>query len=761
MSRESEFLARLKQTFKAEAEEHRAAILSGLLELEKGELGTQRHEEIVEIVFRAAHSLKGAARAVDMGGIERLCQSMEAIFSAMKKGHRRPDRGTFEALYRALDTVAALQQGAVPDPELEDVLRRLAHAGSAAEEEGESREGTQPEANLAGRPPGDVSPPSGEPHAIPTPPRARAASTATIAMSETVRVPADRLRSIYLRAEELLSVKQRMKRNAADLSELQALQAAWHRDRRQAAAVVRGMRERLADSPPALRFLERVDAHARTLASRLDGMAAAAEADCLHAAERVDALAEEIRSALMLPFSTLLELFPRMVRDLASEEGKAVNWEVRGEDIRIDRRVLEEIKDPLIHLVRNSISHGIEKPEDRQACGKRPAGTVTLAVERAEKDEVQLTLSDDGRGVDLERVKAAAVAGGYLTAAAASASNDQDALELIFVSELSTSPLITEISGRGLGLAIAREKIEAVGGQIAAESTPGGGARFRIRVPLSLATFRGVLVKSLGRTFVVPTANVDRAITVAADAVVLLENRQTVPLDGRAVPLVSLGALLGLAAPEEPVSDPVRFALVLQVSGARIALVVDEVQGEQEILVKNLGRQLARVRNLAGATVLATGEVVPILNPGDLMKSAHLPHAEAPTPAAAGSRVPPKRRILLAEDSVTSRMLLQAILESAGYLVQTAVDGAEAFAALRTSEFDLLVSDVDMPRMNGFDLCRKIRARPGTAELPIVLVTTLGSREDREKGIDAGANAYIAKAGFDRSNLLEVVGRLL
>jgi two-component system chemotaxis sensor kinase CheA len=546
-------------------------------------------------------------------------------------------------------------------------------------------------------------------------------------MSETVRISAARLGSIFLRAEELLSVKQAMARCAADLRELQALTA-----------------------------------KAGSFKQKLESMATVAALESLHAGERVDSLLTEIRTALMLPFSTLLELFPRMVRDLAAEEGKEVTWEVRGEDAHIDRRVMEEIKDPLIHIVRNSISHGIETPGEREKRGKPRTGTVSLQVERVDNDKVELTLSDDGAGVDLVQVKTAAVAKGFLTDLDAAALNDRDALRLIYLSGLSTSPMITDISGRGLGLVIAREKIEAVGGQLSVESKPGTGTIFRIQIPLSLATFRGVLVRSRGQTFVIPTANVDQVFRVDRSMVVLVENRQSIPIGGQAVSLVNLGDVLGLkTVPQEAGGEESWPVIVLLVLGTRIAFGIDEVLGEQEVLVKTLGKQLARLRNISGATVLAAGDVVPILNPSDLLKSVSLAAASAPGEDGPESKEATTRKILVAEDSVTSRMLLKSILESAGFQVTTAVDGVEAFASLRVDEFDLLVSDIDMPRMNGFALCEKVRGFAKTADLPIVLVTSLGSREDREKGIDAGANAYIAKSSFDRSNLLEVVKRLI
>jgi two-component system, chemotaxis family, sensor kinase CheA len=714
MSRESEFLARLKETFRGESEAHRTAMLNGLLELEKGGAEGDRRVELTESIFREAHSLKGAARAVDMKGIERLCQAVETIFSSLKQGRGRLGRAAFDLLYRALDMIAELMNAAGPasDEELERILSLL-------------------KASLEGAADGPVHPE--QRGSVDGASRAGPSRKTSVAMSETVRISATRLGAIFLRAEELLSVKQATARCAANLRELQALLESGRNDRAKAALFTQ----------------------------KLDSMSATAESDSLHAAERIDSLLAEIRTALMMPFSTLLELFPRMVRDLAAEEGKEVTWEVHGEDTQIDRRVLEEIKDPLIHMTRNSVSHGIESPDEREKLGKRRMGTVTLSVGRADNDKVELTLRDDGSGVDIAKVRAAAVARGILLEAEAAALSDHDALELIFLSELSTSPMITDISGRGLGLAIARERIGAIGGLLSVETTPGRGTSFRVQAPLTLATFRGVLVRSRGQAFVIPTVNVDRVLRVSRSMVVSVEDRQSIPIDGQAVSFVSLGDVLEQRnEPEEEAGTESWPAVVLLASGMRVALKVDEVLGEQEVLVKNLGRQLARVRNIGGATVLESGELVPILNPADLLKSVSRPVRSTADGVPGETRETTPRRILVVEDSITSRMLLKSILESAGFLVTTAVDGLEAFTLLCVEEFDCLVSDIDMPRMNGIALCEKVRGLPGTADLPIVLVTSMDSREDRERGIDAGANAYIVKSSFDQGNLVEVIERL-
>jgi two-component system chemotaxis sensor kinase CheA len=318
--------------------------------------------------------------------------------------------------------------------------------------------------------------------------------------------------------------------------------------------------------------------------------------------------------------------------------------------------------------------------------------------------------------------------------------------------------MITEISGRGLGLAIVREKAEKVGGTVSVETQPGAGTTFRLILPLTLARFRGILVRAGGSLFVVPTRHVQRVLRVSREEIKSAENRETIQIDGRAVAAVRLSDILEIAqrnASTDP-KDKVPM-LVLAWAGEQIGFLVDEILDEQEVLVKSLGKQLPHVRNIAGATVLGTGKISPVLNVADLMQSA----VKTARAAAAHETKESPKSILVAEDSITSRTLLKNILEFAGYKVKTAIDGAEALAVLGTEAFDLVVSDVEMPRMSGFDLTAKIRADKRLSQLPVVLVTGLDSREDRERGVDAGASAYIVKSSFDQGNLLEVVRRLI
>ena len=306
-----------------------------------------------------------------------------------------------------------------------------------------------------------------------------------------------------------------------------------------------------------------------------------------------------------------------------------------------------------------------------------------------------------------------------------------------------------------------REKIERLGGTISVTSTPGRGTTLRMLVPLSLATFRGVLVEVAGRSFVIPSASVVRAGRVKPDEIRTVENRETVILGERVVSLVRLRDVLEISGPDGRTNGAARPVVVVRSGDRHVALLVDEVQGEQEVVVKSLGTQLARVRNVSGATFSGSGTVIPILNVADLVDSATA--VGAPGPVEVVRETAPERRgkLLIAEDSITARTLVKAILEGAGYEVVATVDGIDALTRLKTEPFDLLVSDVDMPRMNGFELTARIRADKKLAELPVVLVTALGSQKDREYGIEVGANAYLIKSDFDQNNLLEIIRRLL
>ena len=593
---------------------------------------------------------------------------------------------------------------------------------------------------------------------------------------ETVRIAVTKLDAQLLEAEEMLTAKLSAGQRAEDVRLLATRFVTWTKEWTAVEPEARVLRQAMDRPVPAgavqprapglnrlLQFLEWNTEHVRSLEAGVAALGRAVNQDRQVIGKLVDDLLEHSKQLLLLPFSTLAAPFPKLVRDLCRDQGKEADLVVRGEDVEMDKRVLEEMKAPLIHLLRNAIDHGVEAPAERRRLGKPSRATVTLAASRVDGSQVELLVSDDGAGIDAGKVKASAVEHGLLSADAARQLGDAEARRLIFESDVTTSPMITRLSGRGLGLAIVREKAEKLGGTVSVRSERGQGTWFSIVLPSTLATFRGILVEAAQRVFVVPTAHVERVARVNAGDIHTVEGRPTVTVSGRVVPFVRMADVLELPAAASS-GEPDASALVL-VAGAddqRMAFAVDAVLDEQEVLVKPLRPPLSRVRNIAGATVLGSGQMAPILNVSDLLRSARKSGGVVAR-GAAGARPAEAaaKSVLVAEDSITSRMLIKSILESAGYTVTTAVDGMEAFTLLRAQRFDLVVSDVEMPRLDGFGLIGKIRADPKLAELPVVLVTALETPEDRERGIDVGASAYIVKSSFDQSNLLDAVRRLV
>lgn len=778
-SKEDEFLQRLLAAFKVEANEHIKAVTTGLLDLERMPAG-EDCKDIVEVIFREMHSLKGAARSVNLTDIETICQSLEDIFASLKRGKPALAPTLFDLLHCAMDLIdLCLRSPEGVDPgHVVDMVRRLEFAqGEARERQGKGKTERREHGDTATGGTGDARTCGCEDTEI--------GMSARLPVSESphLRVTTSRLDSLFLGSEEMLSAKLMAGQHVSELRRLKAMIELWQKrwsriypeirsarlarerkndgGREEKDYVGRNDRDKsLLQSVELLEFLDWTQEHLASFEKGITDLTRCAENDYRSISSMVDTLLGGMKSVMMLPFSTLLEVFPKMVRDLAHAQSKELRLLISGDKVEVHKRVLELLKDPLIHLIRNCIDHGIEKPEARERNGKPPCGSITIAVSQISGHSAEVIVSDNGAGIDVERVKKAAIKRGALPEVEARGLAEKEALALVFHSEVSTSPIISDLSGRGLGLAIAREKVEELGGAISVESAPGVGTSFRIRFPVTVATFRGVLARVEEQVFVIPTLLVERTLGIEKSRIRTIGNKDTIALNGETLSLIRLGDVLKIPRREKKGNSPGTIdALLLDAGHKRIAFSVDEVIGEQEVLIKSLGRQLSRVRTIAGATVLGSGKLVLVLHVRDLMKYADI--AGSGSTAAQSDDSSVERFVLIVEDSITSRILLKNILETAGYRVKTAVDGVEALTALKTEPFDLVVSDVDMPRMNGYELTTRIRGDGRLADLPVVLVTALGSREDRERGIDVGANAYIVKSSFDQSNLLEVVRRFI
>jgi len=465
-------------------------------------------------------------------------------------------------------------------------------------------------------------------------------------------------------------------------------------------------------------------------------------------------LQERTMRVRMVPVATITDGLQRAVRDVARSTGKDVRWEVRGEDTELDRGVLQQLSDPLLHLVRNAVDHGIESPAERAAVGKPEQAVVRLHAMQL-GSEVIVTITDDGKGIDVDRVRAQAGARG----ADVTNLSDEEALYLIFRSGLSTASFVSDISGRGVGLDVVRTNVEAVRGRVEIHTEPGVGTEFRLVVPITLAVMPCLLVEAGGMRHAVPMHSVLQAQAEAAEA--RAEGRPVVWVGSQAVPLSNLAAVLGL--------PPDQAGPIVVVAGLtrRHAFRVGGLVGQRDVAVKGLSRLLPRLDVLAGASVEPDGSILLVLDIPGLIDRARTDRGAvtmasvADAPAAAVPTVAARAKLLVVDDALTVRELQRSILERAGYEVVTAVDGVEAMATLAEGPVDLVLTDVEMPRMDGFALTESIRANPARSNLPVLILTSRASENDRQRGMEAGADGYIVKSAFDETALLSAVERLL
>jgi two-component system chemotaxis sensor kinase CheA len=707
----------LMATFLEELEGHVAALNRDLLALEKAPPAA-RTSELLAALSRTVHSVKGASRAVSVGLIELACHRLEEVLAALERGG--PSRpALIELGFTAVDA-------------LDDAGRRLAQKQPL---EGSPLEALLPRLEEAARAPAapphrpapspSVAPPAEPPPPEPPTPEAPAEVAAPEALP--VRVSAQKLDALLARSGELRVASLRME------ARTEALEA---------------VREELHHLGTRLRGVD--EAAVRRLETRLSQLGRALASDRLQLQQASSGLDEEVRRARTLPFAEACAGLERTVRDVARSQGVQARLEVRGGAQELDRSLLQGLREPLLHLVRNAVSHGVEPPEARRASGKPEEGRITLSA-HLRAGRVEVVVEDDGRGLDLEAIRAKARARGQPVAGDAS-----DAW-LIFRPGFSTAARVTAVSGRGVGLDVVRTLVEALRGSVEVDSVPGRGTRFTLDVPLTLSTLRVLLVAAGGQTFAVASESVARLLRLAPGDVRTVEGRPVWAAPDALVPLTPLGSVLGL--PESP-PRPRLSAVVLASGEAHAVLVVDEVVAEQEVLVRGLGPRIRRARHVTGMAVLPDGRMALLLNTASLVRAAEgrpVPAHLFPAPAREHTR----RRILLADDSLTTRALEQSLLEAAGYEVLACADGQEAWERLQAQGADALVSDVEMPRMDGFALTEAVRGSPRFGRLPVVLVTARDKPEDKARGLRAGASAYVVKSAFDQSHLLEALSQLL
>lgn len=793
----------LLNIFRVEVEEYLEQLNTMLLQAEMMAATDPNFKPTMIEMNRIAHSMKGAARAVGFTKIETLGHYMEEIFGAALKGRIQLLPNVCDTLYDSLDVIQSVMDGedvddetfggvtealeqivtltvAPPAPHQVEVMPAITVAPHDEDDDTDDEDGddappqrangahTSPAPVKAAAPP--PIPPVRRPHSDERPVPPAAMDSQTISMrpvEESVRVTVSKLDKLMAEATELIVARMRGEERLADVQSLRRSMMRWQREWRSVRSAYIRLVRRLQDHeieggelPILFKFLETNQRYLQEMTRRLAQLGQNMAQDTLHVTMLSDQLQEEIDSMRLVPFETLVSGYQRIVRDLSRDMGKQIQFDVVGAFVEIDKTVLEALKDPLMHLLRNSIDHGIETPDERARVGKSPIGRITMTVEQR-GSEIILSVGDDGKGIDADKVRRAIVKNKLLTQAEADALSDDEARFYIFQAGLSTNDAVTTISGRGFGMDIVRDRVEGLRGRVNLESQTGHGTIIRLNVPVSLTRIRCILAQLGDEQYAIPSVVVERMENLRRADVFTAEGRDMIVLNGQPVPLLSLGAVLRV--PTLVGADETVNVLLLRSANRQIAFEVDHLISEQELVLKPLGHELSRARFVAGAALLGDGNVVIVLDANDLVR------------AASGGMMPRRRqtmtsalnvkqrrvRVLVADDSITTRTLEKNILETAGFDVYVAIDGAEAFSMLAEQDFDLVISDVEMPNMNGLELTAQIKSTVQYREIPVILLTSLAKPEQREAGLRAGADAYLVKSQFDQGELLATIQSVL
>jgi chemotaxis protein histidine kinase CheA len=719
----------LVATFRAEVEDRLASLQAGLLQLEAHPAPRQ----LIAGLFRDAHTVKGSARMLGLDGVLQVAHRSEDLLGALRDGRLPVRRDLVDVLLAGCDAILrSMPGGDAPAPagQLDAVVTALGSAlagddpvvvpQAAVPDRGADEE---PEPDDVGRRGGD-----------------------------SVRVTASKVYDLLdLVGEAELDVR-RVDRSCTTVATSAAEHARWAKALRDAVSALG------ADASPELSLA------AHRLATLTDELPAAGRelrelVDAAHA--RLAQVRDGAMSLAMVPVRRLVAGFPRVVRDVAAAGGKDVRLVLAGEDVELDKQVLDGVSDALKHLVVNAVDHGCEPPAARLAAGKPGRATVTVTA-RAAGGTVVLEVADDGAGIDADAVLDQAVQRGLVAPDAVLTATA--VLDLLFTPGFSTATEVTETSGRGVGLDVVRMAVEHIGGTVSVRTHPGAGTTFVVTVPVTLGVLRCLIASVGDESYAIPVSGVVESVSLRDVPVHQVAGAHVVVRHGQSIPLLDLGAALGVPGERSP-----QAAVVVRHADRQLAWAVDRLDRELEVVVKDLGGFLGRLPTVPGATIDGAGRVVCLVDFRELVDRAtpyggpHHPPAHDRTGDGEAGRAPVTRRarVLVVEDSVGVRELERVILEGAGYDVATAVDGLDGAARLRGEPPDLVVSDVEMPGMDGFTLTRTIRRTRGWEQVPVVIMTSRGDETDQRAGLEAGASAYLLKTEFDQHQLIETVRRLV
>lgn len=776
-----EIMRQLVLMFRTELLEQSQMITDGLLALEKGTFGEQR-EQCLDQIFRAAHNIKGAARGIDAKDIASIAHNLETLFSKFRREEVVINQKSIDLCLLGLDRMrqimTALEAGESPDQDgINDWLNQF---DAQQEAMGASMSGIDSKAPAA-EPPGGMKETEKEsaepvPAVIQTPkpevaatvgassrePVRAAESRAIPESDQSIRVSLQKLNEFSALVEDLLAAKIEMEEHLGAVKclfeDVQSFSREWFKylevlRKMESVALHDQEGDLLTDKTAGINQF-------RVSTQQLYKRMRDSNNRC---GLTFHQLQEQVRALHLVPAAVQLQPLVRLVRDVALSLNKKVDFDIVGDDIEMDRPILDGIKDPLMHLLRNAIDHGIESPEARRECGKPENGRLTVAVSK-ERDRILITVSDDGAGIDVGNVARHAVKKKLINQSEVSSLSKAEIIELIFRPGFSSKEIITDISGRGVGLDVVLTGVRNLKGDIKVDTAVGKGTAFVLSLPLTLSSDHGLMVRVSGNIYAIPIASVERVMEISKqDDLVDIGGNQAILIGGKAIPVRDLAAVLEIGRFQLAAAEKLSLVVISR-GWQRVALLVEEIVGEREIVIKRLKSPLKSVRNVMGAAFIGSSEVIVVLNPNDVVVSALRPSAmdrlslQNQTEAVEDSAVP---EILVVDDSITIRTFEKTLLETCGYRVAVAVDGQSAWELIQKQRFDLVVTDIEMPFMNGFELTERIKRHEKFKKMPVVIVTSLNSEAEKQRGVEVGASAYIVKNQFESRVLLDVVQQLI
>jgi two-component system sensor histidine kinase and response regulator WspE len=757
----------MMELFKAEAESQTAVLSSGLLDLEAADAtaGT------IEPMMRAAHSLKGAAKIVGLEAAVRVAHVMEDVLVAAQKGSLRLKPKHVDILLQGVDfltRISLVSEEDAPSWQAEherDVQTLTTSLSAILTDTGEEVE-EDASAEPPRETPADVIPivaPLAAPLPVPptpepTPPRPAGATPDE--SDRVVRITAESLTRLLALAGESLVQARQLRPFVDSLLNLRSEQSSlWES--------LQNLDDQWSLGTPDRALSMELLAKAKRQAQHgLETLGVKAERfeDFARRSEDLSGrLHHEVISSRMRPLADGIRGFPRLVRDVARQLEKKVAFNVLGETTGVDRDILEKLEAPLNHLIRNALDHGLESSEERLAAGKPETGSIHLEA-RHRAGMLQITLTDDGRGIDPRRLRAKVVERGLTSKAMADQLTEPELLEFLFLPGFSTREAVSELSGRGVGLDVVQSMVQAVGGSVRIHTQLGKGTTFSLQLPITRSLIRALLVRIADEPFAFPLSRIDRILMLPQEAIHLIEGRQHIMVEEQPVALVSAAQVLEL--PEGTRKGNDHPVAVISDRGERFAVVVEEFLGERDLEVRPLDPRLGKVADVSSASVLENGWPVLIIDIEDLVRSIDNllggrrlrrvgPNVALPEAAKSA------KRVLVVDDSITVRELERQLLEGRGYAVDVAVDGLDGWNAVRGTRYDLIISDVDMPRMDGIQFVRSIKGDPRLKSTPVVIISYKDREEDRIRGLDAGADGYLTKSSFHDQTFLDTITDLI